>query len=164
MIYFEQAGRLGNQLFRYAAARAMQVARGGKEEMVAGMTNYVAHQYKDGFVDELVNFNVADFKRVNQPIVSFYPLSNKIIYRLLIQIPKLRHQQWSTFEANWAKTFNRVGIQFTHDTYYDFSTPTTKSVFMDGNFQDIKYFEGIKGLLFKEFTPKKPEKKEYINV
>lgn len=160
MIYFEQAGRLGNQLFRYAAARAMQIARGGKEKIVAGMTNYEAHQYKDGFVDELVNFNIAGFKRVNQPIVSFYPLRNKIIYRLLIQIPKLRQQPWRSFEANWAKTFNKVGIQFTHDGYYDFSIPKTKDVFMDGNFQDIKYFNGIKDILFKEFTPKRPEKEE----
>lgn len=160
MIYFEQAGRLGNQLFRYAAARALQIERGGREGLTAGMNDYVKHQYKDGFVDELVNFKVADFIRVTNPIVSFYPLKNKIIYKALVQIPKIKHQSWAEFEANWARTFNRLGIQFTHDAYYDFSIPTTKDVYMDGNFQDIKYFDNIKSILLKEFTPKQPEKKE----
>ena len=157
MIYFEQAGRMGNQLFRYAAARAIQIGRGDTEGLVAGMTDYIRHHYQNGFVDELVGFNVADIERTDKPIVSFYPLSNKIIYKALVQIPKIRHQQWADFEAKWESVFNRLGILFTHDAYYDFRLPKTKDVFMDGNFQDIKYFDNIKATLLDEFTPKQPE-------
>lgn len=39
MIYLELKGRLGNQFFRYAYARALQIQRGNKDELVLGLNN-----------------------------------------------------------------------------------------------------------------------------
>lgn len=39
MIYLEIKGRLGNQFFRYAFARVLQVKRGDKDKLVLGLSN-----------------------------------------------------------------------------------------------------------------------------
>lgn len=39
MIYLELKGRLGNQFFRYAFARMLQIKRGNNEKLVLGLSN-----------------------------------------------------------------------------------------------------------------------------
>lgn len=160
MIYFEQAGRLGNQLFRYAAARAAQIRRGRNEDIVMGVGSYKKYDGKNGFVDSLYDFCIEDVKRIDEPILDHYPCGIKLAYRSLFQIPKLLHMGIDRFENRYWRVFNRLGILLCTYGSYRFDFGRGRNLFMDGNFQDPAFFNDIREMLLREFTPKHPEIKE----
>ena len=59
MIYVEMQGRCGNQLFRYAFARYLQEIIG--EELTISFNEIKHHNGKNGWVNELENFNVVPY-------------------------------------------------------------------------------------------------------
>jgi hypothetical protein len=60
MIYVEMQGRCGNQLFRYAFARYLQEISG--EELTISFNELACHEGEDGWVNELLNFNVVPYQ------------------------------------------------------------------------------------------------------
>lgn len=164
MIYFEQAGRLGNQLFRYAAARAAQIRRGRNEAVMMGVGSYKKYEGKNGFVDSLNDFCIEDVRRIDEPIADHYPCGIEFAYRTLFQIPKILHWGPDKFENRYWQAFNRLGILLGTYGSYKFDFCYGMDLFLDGNFQDPAYFKDIRKVLLHEFTPRYSEVKDNVEL
>lgn len=154
MIYFEQAGRLGNQFFRYAVARAYDIERGEKDKLVVGISRYEKEGKANNNFDQLSNFNIKKVEIADKDAIDLYSPSVRFVYRLLFLIGRLTGIKGKRFEKLTWKLFSRIGIQLDHYGTYPFKCPQTKDVFLDGDFQNPYLFSHIKKTLVNEFTPK----------
>lgn len=82
MIEIEVVGRLGNQMFQYAFARALQEKKNGEPINLCfrQMTN------NDGFTNSLADFNVSPFHSHNKTHPS---IIQKFIMRIFIEIKRI---------------------------------------------------------------------------
>lgn len=159
MIYLEIKGRLGNQFFRYAYARVLQVKRGDKDKLVLGLSNMNGKSKNDGWVNSLSDFNVVPYDISEKRLVyKFGTLFQKICDSLFFidlrifarndRVKRISHaRKWLMFLA-------KIGLIHMVEEYYDIPIPLTNNVFIDGGFQCSKYFNDIRPLLLQEFTPK----------
>jgi len=165
MIYLEIKGRLGNQFFRYAFARWLQIKRGNKDKFVFGFSNMKGKDAKDGWEDQLKYFNVQPYESSN----------NRLVYKFGNFIQKLldscffvdlrvfaRNDRYlrMTHARKWLGLLDRVGLIHNVEEHFDYKVPTTKNVIIDGGFQQSTYFNEIRPVLLKEFTPKYPLRNE----
>lgn len=151
--YFD--GRLGNQFFRYAFARALRYDRGDKDDFVFNFNSVTQHSKEEGFEDTLQYFNVVPYKTTpkNLLLVSF---SLRIWCALILD--RLLHK------------FDRTNLQCFHrfdDLGYIVSREDTKelkiiypstlrNIVTSGKFEWSGYFSSIRNILLEEFTPKYP--------
>lgn len=145
-IYF--AGQLGNQMFRYACARAIGEVRGD--------CNYVY-----GFIDKkrsILDLNVKEGQIIEKDLVlakgtlvqKIMYLLFKIIYtfipvkdRNLIKAPSFLVSKGLCLAGN-NNDFSITGTAF------------NERVFFNGTFESPLYFSNIRHILLQEFTPKHP--------
>lgn len=147
------SGRLGNQFFEYAYARALQLSRGGKEtlcfnfELVKSAGNVV-----QGFEDSLKYFNVNQYQVSEKNLVLKYgTLIQKLIY-LVFQLCVRLH-----IKISWNRLFHKSGLLFfSYLEGPNLQNPRTSNVITYGKFENAKAFEFIKDTLLKEFTPRTP--------
>lgn len=168
MIYLELKGRLGNQFFRYAFARMLQIKRGNNEKLVLGLSNMSNKNPNDGWCDSLKDFNVISYDTCTQRLVYKYgTFFQKIIDSLFFVDLRLfaRNIRAKRIIAarKWLHFLAKNGLIHMVEEYYDVPLPSTENVIIDGGFQASKYFNEIRPLLLKEFIPKHkllPENKE----
>lgn len=161
MIYTEIKGRLGNQFFRYAYARILQLRRKRNEALVLGFSNMKGKNSEDGWCDSLKDFKVIDYQTSNRRLVyEFGNWKQKILDSLFFIDLRFfaRNNRYKRIEhaRKWLKFLNKYGLIHMVEEYHDFFIPQTNNVIIDGDFQNSKYFKDIRHLLIKEFTPKYP--------
>lgn len=168
MIYLEIKGRLGNQFFRYAYARFLQIKRGEKEGLVLGFSNMNGRDANDGWCDSLQDFQVVDYTTCNRRLVYAYGnfwqklIDSLFFFDLRFFARNVRLKRLIS-ARKWRRLMVKSGLVHMVEEYYDIPVPVTKNVIIDGGFQCSKYFNEIRPLLLKEFTPKHellPENKE----
>ena len=153
MIHLDLGGRLGNQFFRYAFARQIDIKRGGNDDLILTTSRY-GKQIDDSFTNGLSNFNVKPFSTTN---ISIYHKLKKIIkikYKIICVLKKIFKINSIVFERIIFKHLSNDGLLIAYHDNYKFKAPSTKDVFIDGDFQSPEYFHQIKDILKKEFTPK----------
>lgn len=158
MIYLQMSGRLGNQFFRYAAARALQV-RYYPDEKIA--INYQQKVNGDeSFYNMLREFNVTDFIEDNSGTVLANHtslLQKAICVPYLMGMKKIKTEQMNQqveYEKHWVKLLNKYGIYWFRRGGWEFEKSYQKNKLLSGNFEDPIYFNSIKEILLDEFTPK----------
>ncbi|WP_315305368.1 alpha-1,2-fucosyltransferase [Enterococcus devriesei] len=164
MIYVEMYGRLGNQMFRYAMARALQIKFYNEDSIVINFNNLSGKQFNDGsFTNELSNFNVEQFEiyeTKGKLLKNETTFRQKLIYFLVrLYLPKYNPQKMLKIEKKLRKIsglMNRFGIYWSWVGYQKPIESKNKDKFVSGNFESPQYFDDIKSLLIKEFTPKNP--------
>ncbi|MDT2822151.1 alpha-1,2-fucosyltransferase [Enterococcus devriesei] len=164
MIYVEMYGRLGNQMFRYAMARALQIKFYNEDSIVINFNNLSGKQFNDGsFTNELSNFNVEQFEiyeTKGKLLKNETTFRQKLIYFLVrLYLPKYNPQKMLKIEKKLRKIsglMNRFGIYWSWVGYQKPIESKKKDKFVSGNFESPQYFDDIKSLLIKEFTPKNP--------
>lgn len=168
MIRLEMFGRLGNQMFRYAFARALQLKTGLPIRVSFHFVRIEADPKKtasfdQGWENSLQYFNVAPMEEYKedkrllfdspdlfQKIVGFFYLAyRKIFLKLHLDIEGM----WRVTRP-WARLLNREGLFMLSNGYYDYDNLNRKEYYLDGCFENSKYFSGIRDVLLKEFTPK----------
>lgn len=159
MIYLELKGRLGNQFFRYAFARKMQVERGGKDNLVIGVNNMKNKDFNDGWVDSLSDFNTVAYTTSDKRLVYHYgTIKQKILATLFYLDLRLlgqnKRDKRIVHARKWINKLNLNGLIVMIEEYNDYKIPTTDNIIIDGGFQCSKYFDNIRSELIKEFTPK----------
>lgn len=175
MIYVEMYGRLGNQLFRYATARSLQLNFYPNEKITINFNNLVnKSQSQDGtFRNELLNFNVCEFDIYNKN-GKVIKNETSVIQKLLFIVSKMYVGKFSqntmanvqNKQSNVAKLLNRNGIYWSYSGYQKPEVAETLNKFVSGSFESPKYFDNIKNILRKEFTPIHPvkiENEEFYN-
>lgn len=157
MIVLEVRGRLGNQLFRYAAARRILHDRGDNEQLLLGFHSFLGKDEKDGWRDWLEDFNVVNYKKTDEIVV---PKKGNLLQYLSFYVQyfvkgvfKVMHRKIAKSNSIY-KCLNRIGLLLAYKNNYIYTTPTTKSVLLDGWFENKENFDSIKDIIQKEFTPK----------
>ncbi len=162
MIYTEMYGRLGNQFFRYAAARALQMKYYPKDELVFSFEQIDEVGKTDpSFYNVLDDFNVYKY--------STYPKTGKVIFnesslkQKLYCIPyylgmhKILPEQMNEqveYEKKWHKQLEQNGIYWFRRGGWSLQRSDSQNKFVSGCFEDPIYFDSIRDTLLTEFTPK----------
>jgi hypothetical protein len=133
MIITQFKGRLGNQLFQYAAARKLAIL--GKTDLKLDLRNYAnepdAHRIRFFNIDETVATE-KESEGLKKKDLRYY-LEKFLPY----------YKRRFVWERNWNFDKNLIGLK-------------RKNMYIRGQFSSPKYFEGIEDLIRAEYTLKKP--------
>ncbi len=154
-------GRLGNQMFQYAFARALQEKL--KTDILIDW-HYVMDLNKNvprsGFEDSLKFFNTKSYISTDvceyKKYMSFYQF---LIYRgyekgfpYNSSIVDIQY-----YQNNFLKKCEKYGFYFYENGFYNFDVNNIKkdkNLFLCGYYESTKYFSNIQNLIKQEFTPK----------
>lgn len=156
------SGRLGNQMFQYAFAKAVKIAQGGDGYLVLNFKCvYLAGKTNDGFEDSLRYFNVERYKtETGNLILKYGSIPQIIVYLAYMAGIKLFHIAHNG--DSWLSLFRRVGLLYSHfsDNRYSIfekylhSNANKKTYICFGKYENPVLFNHIKPILLAEFTPK----------
>lgn len=158
MIYKNIQGRLGNQMFQYASAKAIM-----KKNGINGSVNCCFKDvYKRNFENDLRHFKLQNFTEVDNIELS---LSQKIIFvyikfiEFIIQIFSTKdnfEERRNKFEKKQKELFIKFGLVRITDGYVKIDNLIPKhNYIISGGLESYKYFSDIRKELLEEFTPKK---------
>ena len=157
-VYF--SGRLGNQFFRYAYARTLLETRGGDEQLVFNFRR-VSGNSAEGFEDSLKHFNVKKYDTDNSSLVIKHGNTyQKLLYiyaRVAEKIARMLHLKidvYAKLRQSLAK--NGIIILGSGDNNVEIPPIEGEKIFINGFFENKKYFDNIRQILLEEFTPKRP--------
>ena len=158
MIYLQMSGRLGNQFFRYAAARALQIKFYPDEKIVI---NYQQKVNGDSsFYNMLRDYNIQDFEedKAGSVLAHHTSLCQKVIcFPYLVGMKKIKPEQMNEqvkYEQQWEKLLNKYGVYWFRRGGWKLSKSSQKDKFLSGNFEDPIYFDDVRETIVKEFAPK----------
>lgn len=159
MIGIDFTGRLGNQLFTYAFARMLMEQNGRGGDSIVANFNRCGDAGKAGWGDALHHFNVLPYSTETADLVLKYgSLSQRAAYSgyaLCGKIPLVGHND--TLMSRLEQGLRRHGLHFTGAADKAYSVGKTDSkVFVRGYFQDRHFFDPIRPILLREYTPKHP--------
>lgn len=163
MIYVEMSGRAGNQFFRYAFARYLQ------ERQYDEITiSYNSEQYtgRNGFVNELDNFNVVPYHKYNKAgkvMKNESCTRQRLLCAEYLLFLKIIHNKSRSERAKLSYRFQDIlsynGIYWMREGYYPYKyfAHECKTILVSGAFESYKYFENpeLKKKLQEELTPRR---------
>lgn len=141
MIYVNVRGRVGNQMFIYAMARALQLKL--NQDIVFNYVSY-KNNYNSNIID-LKNFNIASniYFETEKPL-PWYANSNNVIIKFFRHyFPNYTYEKLSKHNI-----FLWLG-----ESYKDIKINLKKDIYIDGYWQSPKYFNEYKGYIKKELIP-----------
>ena len=156
MIYKEITGRLGNQMFQYAAVKAYKKKHKLNDEIILDFEKLkLLGTPENGFCDQLKEFNTdGNYKsgKVKANVIQkIYILIIKVITYYLL---KNKENRIYKFQKKIQKMINKKGIYFFSYGYYNFELCKKKNKLFYGDFESKDYFDFIREDLIKDFTPK----------
>ena len=174
MIYVEMNGRLGNQLFRYAFARWLQIKGEEKDkELVLDFHNIKREAMKGempGWEDSLKHFKVQSYKcyeKKGHPAWNELTVSEKAVMGSCTLLEKAAETRGPLARLNVKKLFlpwqDRHGIYQIFTGYdYPFSRDGAmlKRKIVAGPCECARYPEEIREVLLNEFEPRYPVRDE----
>lgn len=165
MIYVEMHGRLGNQMFQYAAARALQEKNNQPimlsfRKVIGANTEGTA-----GWENSLKYFNIkpCEYYTGKKSLVTEYPVEYRLLcYAYALSYKPLMNNmnRWYEYQVKCCSFLDRFGIRWIANGYYDFHYNGLKNYLLNGAFESPKYFDSIRDKLLEEFTPREEERKE----
>jgi hypothetical protein len=149
------SGRLGNQLFEYAYARALLCLRDKNERLMFNF-NLVrsAGEQGVGFDDSLKDFCVLPYLETNKDIIFKYGSVLQCFVYTLFKIDQIFLKLLN--KKRWFAAFRHLGILFQDytDNSIAIRNSREKNIFCYGKYENPKYFNDIRPILLQEFTPK----------
>lgn len=163
MIYVEMYGRLGNQMFRYAIARKLQVNFYPDEEICISFNqiNEIATTCNDlSWKNELKDFKIngyVEYNKSGKVIFNETSLIQKIIcflyYIKLKKLSGVAMNETVQLEKKFADILIKTGVYWFRYGNYQLKHSNFHNKFVSGSFENPEYFDDIKDLLVEEFTP-----------
>lgn len=162
MIYVQMGGRIGNQLFRYAAARTLQLTF-YPSEMLCLDFGYLSREGdpKNGWINGLRDYNIPKYEIHDKDgiIRNEGSILQKLISaKYYIGLKKFTRYQMDAeleYEKKWSDILNKAGVYWYRTGYIELLPSTAKDKLMSGCFEAPEYFQKNRKLLIKEFTPRK---------
>lgn len=143
MVYLEIAGRAGNQLFRYFAAK--NVLKNHSEEFYIGFR----HVYKHGWENDLKKFGIDDYKEdpdgnILKKNTTFIQKILIFIYKSYVKINEKNKYKIDKFQRKTAKLYNKFGIYISDLSYIDFKfNNNVKTKVFLGCFESPMYLKNV---------------------
>lgn len=164
MIYTNLSGRCGNQLFEYAITRKLQTIY--KDDITFCDKNLVAQNKKDAsFCNELYAFNVVPFTIEHNKTKHVFLHGNifQIIiycfYLLICRIPYKNRPDFYHRQEKYQPILNFFGIYDLTHGYSELKYSKAKNKFVNGYYEDERFFKDIRSYLVKELTVKEENEK-----
>lgn len=153
MIVVVLRGRIGNQLFIYAYARALQFARGNQEKIVI----YEDDVLEAGWINSLRKYDLPKVRYISgwRNFKQEISLRNRLglyFYHKLVEKERNYVKKYKK-EQKYKDLFNMLGISACENGYLDLH-PIGKKILVSGYFQSEKYFEKYKHEIKREFNLK----------
>ncbi|MBM7635973.1 alpha-1,2-fucosyltransferase [Streptococcus saliviloxodontae] len=162
MIFLEMYGRTGNQLFRYAMARSLQLSHYPEEELVISFDQIDQMALEDPtYYNALEDYHVAPY--------TVYPKKGKVLFnessllQKLVLIPyyaglrrftpKQMTEQYR-YQKKWEKYLNNQGLYWFRTGFIKPKYSKAKHKFVSGNLEAKAYFDEHRDILLKELQPK----------
>lgn len=154
------SGRLGNQMFQYAAVRAYQVKYAPDEPLNLNFFSvYCEGEREAGFYNQLEQFNIAPHVVDRTPKLS--PLQYVLYakYLAVCFLARYIHKKdagpWrKAYDTKLAKKYQKHGLYLYSFGYYPFGATKARNKLFMGLYESAQYFNDIKPIIQKEFTPK----------
>lgn len=145
MINLKIRGRLGNQMFQYAAALSIREKLKDKNKINVDFSTV----YQYGFTNELKNFNVSKMNESNLKL-SLYQYILIIKFKLVrVLFPKKVEKEKMKLEEK--------GLIYQEYGYHDIKlNKNCKNTMVSGFFECPKYFDNVKEQIQEEFQPINP--------
>ncbi len=166
MIGVEIKERLGNQLFRYAYARKLMIDRGNTDNLVLGVSSFKGLDPEDGWRNGLVDFRTIQFETSEKKLVySRGTILQKWLLRSyyadikLIRRPSDLTRKFA-IQNKWNLLLQKYGLTVSYDNSFEPVFPADKDIYLEGSFENPKYFDSIRTTLIEELTPKQSPKPE----
>ena len=155
-------GRLGNQFFRYAVARALQLQYYPTEQIMINFSQINELHKKDpSFYNVLNDYQIKDYaiyEKQGSVLFKETGLFQKIICAMYYS--RLRKFQSTDLlgmvklEEKWRERLDRWGVYWYRYGCWDLGKSTQRDKFVSGCFEDPAYFNNYRDVLLKELTPK----------
>lgn len=158
MISIRLMGGLGNQMFQYAALRAMMLENGTSGVIsLKGITNKTHNVYS------LNHFNI---NNDDITVSSSEIFKSKITYLIygFYCVFLVKFKFGYSIMKSIQPFLNSIGIYCVPDGYIKLSKIKSKKNTMVGYFQSTKYFDKYKNIIKSELTVKEPVKKENVKL
>lgn len=171
MIYAQMGGRLGNQLFRYAAARSLQIKYYPDEQLVFDF-GYLRREGSpsEGWVNGLLDFQVTDYSLHEKDGVMLHAgsiLQRAVCVPYYLGLRRFNRFQMNDehlFEKKCAKLLNHFGVYWYRTGYIELDKSFAKDKLMSGCFESPDYFKDYREILLEEFKPIKPKLQHNSNL
>ena len=159
MIYKEISGRLGNQMFQYAAIRSIYEKSKYKDGLIL---NFEKGVYQRNFENELKYFNIMPYHETDRfhlslagkLVLNCFLLTEKVITMYCLLLKKNMEFVKYCYEKKMSKILNKFGIYVARQGYISFDNFKCDDKYVLGYFESSLYFDDIKEIIVKEFTPK----------
>ena len=159
MLYVEMNGRTGNQLFDYSFARRLSILLDDK--MVLNFQHVIKYAIADpSWRNELETFLVAPLEIENKEKSLIYTHGNilqimlYVVFLLISKIPYKSRSDLVKRQERFQPFLNRWGIFFLEHGYSEIVMPKTKNIFVNGTYEDPRWFNDIRDILIEEIVPK----------
>lgn len=148
MIYLILRGRIGNQLFQYAAARAFQIKRGNKEKIIIDDSEVGG---ADG--DVLIRYHFSNVEFTHEKL--FQKMNELSWERHCMSFYDwflFKHKNMRRFELEkkYSHLFSFFGYVVCWNGFIDFDVCKSKNVLMEGYFQSANYFDEYRSTVLQE--------------
>lgn len=164
MIYVDMTGRCGNQFFQYAFARKLMLLN-PSQPLHINFYNVERWRKKlndDTFSDQLQYFNVLPYSSAltQEDAVTKY---GSVKQRKAFKNYQLKRKIANKFKIKSIHklalhSLNKNSIYREDECKDNILLPAkTENVFIKGYFENPEYFDDIRDILLKEFTPKMPQ-------
>lgn len=152
MIQKSMMGRLGNQMLQYASMRAFMEKNNDFDLRL----DYNTIAKRMGDKNELVNFNVVEYKEIDKIHYTIVQkLTKKIIEKIIYVFYNNKDRTGQiNFERKISPWLQKIGYYRMIYGYTDLENSKCKNKIFEGYFESHKYFDDIKDILLKEFEPR----------
>lgn len=150
MIYLILRGRLGNQLFMYAAARKLQIER-NNDEIIIDDADVIESKWEN----LLTRYDLPNVRYIH---VHDYITNKRWRYQkhcmTIFQniIFKKKYMDKYRLEKKFSKLFQHFGYYECENGYLPCLIESNRDILMDGYFQSEKYFSGIERIIKNELN------------
>lgn len=160
MIYKRMSGRLGNQMFQYAAIRSFHHKYREDDKIVLDFQSvYKLGTKEDGFKNQLDGFKLNDkVEFTDKMSMDFIPSILFLFYKFLCMIIKIfdfNHTylvKRKKLEDFLYPFYHKQGLYIYTDGYKKFDDCKKKNIYFFGFYESVKYFSDIVDLLRNEFS------------
>jgi hypothetical protein len=169
MIYLQSGGRLGNQLFKYAFARRLQIDR--SDMLTINFPHLNRTDNTSTWDNQLQYFNIPnDIIFTYNKGRTIFPggsIKQKTLFNLNRALRRpfiLNYKMLKYYQKITTPFFNDNGLYLQNKGYTPYLNSKCKNILIAGLYECAKYFSGIEDLLRQEFSPRQPklEKNNYL--